>query len=44
MITRGTSVAFSQRLDQYRSRVDRKLAEALRGEHDVPERLLDAMR
>jgi geranylgeranyl pyrophosphate synthase len=43
MITRGTSVAFSQRLDHYRSRVDRKLAEALRGEH-VPERLLDAMR
>ncbi len=43
MITRGTSVAFSQRLDHYRSRVDRKLAEALRGDH-VPERLLDAMR
>ena len=43
MITRGTSVAFSQRLDHYRSRVDRKLAEALRGDH-VPERVLDAMR
>jgi geranylgeranyl pyrophosphate synthase len=44
MITRATSLAFDERLDHYRHRVDRKLADILRSDREVPERLLDAMR
>jgi geranylgeranyl pyrophosphate synthase len=44
MITRASSAAFAERLDHYRSRVDRKLALILAADADVPERLLDAMR
>jgi len=44
MITRATSPAFAERLDHYRRRVDRKLADLLGADHEVPERLLDAMR
>ncbi len=44
MITRATSPAFAERLDHYRRRVDRKLADILGADHEVPERLLDAMR
>jgi geranylgeranyl pyrophosphate synthase len=44
MITRATSLAFAERLDHYRSRIDRKLADILGADRDVPERLLDAMR
>ena len=44
MITRAEDVAFAERLDHYRRRVDQKLAEILRPSHDVPQRLLDAMR
>jgi len=44
MITRPSSDAFSQRLDRYRHRVDAKLAQVLRVDDAVPERLLEAMR
>ncbi len=44
MITRATSPAFAERLDHYRRRVDRKLADILGADREVPERLLDAMR
>jgi len=44
MITRATSPAFAERLDHYRRRVDRKLADVLGADHEVPERLLEAMR
>ena len=44
MITRASSEAFAERLDHYRRRVDSKLAEILRADHEVPDRLLDAMR
>ena len=44
MITRASSEAFAGRLDHYRRRVDSKLAEILRADHEVPDRLLDAMR
>jgi geranylgeranyl pyrophosphate synthase len=44
MITRASPEAFAERLDQYRRRVDSKLAEVLRADRDVPDRLLDAMR
>jgi geranylgeranyl pyrophosphate synthase len=44
MITRASPEAFAQRLDHYRSRVDRKLAEVLRADLEIPERLLEAMR
>ena len=44
MITRASSEAFAQRLDHYRSRVDRKLADVLRADSQVPDRLLEAMR
>ena len=44
MITRASPEAFAQRLDHYRSRVDRKLADVLRADGQVPERLLEAMR
>ncbi|HXS79220.1 MAG TPA: polyprenyl synthetase family protein, partial [Gammaproteobacteria bacterium] len=43
MITRASPEAFAERLDYYRRRVDSKLAEILRADHEVPERLLDAM-
>jgi geranylgeranyl pyrophosphate synthase len=44
MITRASEEAFAQRLDYYRSRVDRKLADVLGPTREVPQRLLDAMR
>ena len=44
MITRATSLAFAERLDHYRRRVDRKLADILRTDDAVPDRLLEAMR
>jgi farnesyl diphosphate synthase len=44
MITRATSLAFTERLDYYRRRVDQKLTDVLRADHEVPDRLLDAMR
>ncbi|HEY3519003.1 MAG TPA: farnesyl diphosphate synthase [Gammaproteobacteria bacterium] len=44
MIPRATSLAFAERLDHYRRRVDQKLAEVLRADHAVPDQLLDAMR
>ena len=44
MITRAEDVAFAERLDRYRRRVDQKLADVLEAGHGVPERLLDAMR
>jgi len=44
MITRASSEAFAERLDHYRRRVDSKLADILRADHEVPDRLLDAMR
>ena len=44
MIPRATSLAFAERLEHYRRRVDRKLAEVLGADHEVPDRLLDAMR
>ncbi|HEX7236470.1 MAG TPA: farnesyl diphosphate synthase [Gammaproteobacteria bacterium] len=43
MITRASPEAFAGRLDHYRRRVDSKLAEILRADHEVPDRLLDAM-
>jgi geranylgeranyl pyrophosphate synthase len=43
MITRATLATFAQRLDHYRSRVDRKLADVL-ADQEIPERLLAAMR
>ena len=44
MITRASADAFAQRLDDYRRRVDTKLAAVLEGGSDIPERLLEAMR
>ena len=44
MITRASPEAFAERLDHYRRRVDQKLADVLRVDHEVPDRLLDAMR
>ena len=44
MITRAPSVAFAERLDHYRRRVEQKLTAVLSADPDVPERLLDAMR
>ena len=44
MIPRATSLAFAERLEHYRRRVDRKLAEVLGADHEVPDRLLEAMR
>ena len=44
MITRASPDAFAERLDHYRRRVDQKLADVLGADHEVPERLLDAMR
>jgi geranylgeranyl diphosphate synthase, type II len=44
MITRATSAPFEERLDRYRRRVDRQLADILQADREVPERLLDAMR
>jgi geranylgeranyl pyrophosphate synthase len=44
MITRAADVAFADRLDGYRRRVDQKLADVLKADHAVPERLLDSMR
>ena len=44
MITRASPEAFAERLDHYRHRVDQKLADILRADHEVPDRLLDAMR
>ena len=44
MITRASPEAFAERLDHYRRRVDQKLADVLRADHEVPDRLLDAMR
>jgi geranylgeranyl pyrophosphate synthase len=44
MITRAESVAFAERLEHYRQRVDRKLAATLGADAQVPDRLLDAMR
>jgi geranylgeranyl pyrophosphate synthase len=44
MITRASGEAFAQRLEHYRRRIDSKLADVLRADPHVPERLLDAMR
>jgi geranylgeranyl pyrophosphate synthase len=44
MITRASPEAFAERLDHYRRRVDQKLADVLRCDDEVPDRLLDAMR
>ena len=44
MIPRASPEAFAERLDHYRRRVDQKLADVLRADHEVPDRLLDAMR
>jgi geranylgeranyl diphosphate synthase, type II len=44
MIPRAFEDAFAQRLTHYRNRVDAKLADVLSADHDVPERLLEAMR
>jgi geranylgeranyl pyrophosphate synthase len=44
MITRASPESFTQRLDHYRRRVDQKLADVLNLGHEVPERLLAAMR
>ena len=44
MIPRATSLAFAERLDHYRRRVDQKLADVLGADNGVPDRLLDAMR
>ncbi len=44
MIPRATSTAFAERIDHYRQRVDRKLADVLRDDGETPERLLEAMR
>ena len=44
MITRAEHAPFAERLDHYRRRVDSNLAEILRADHEVPDRLLDAMR
>ncbi len=44
MITRASPEAFAERLDRYRRRVDQKLAAVLGADHEVPERLLAAMR
>ena len=44
MIPRATSLAFAERLEHYRRRVDQKLAEVLGADHEVPDRLLEAMR
>jgi geranylgeranyl pyrophosphate synthase len=44
MITRATPATFAERLDRYRRRVDKKLADVLAADAAVPERLLAAMR
>jgi geranylgeranyl pyrophosphate synthase len=44
MIPRASPESFAKRLDHYRRRVDQKLADVLRADHEVPDRLLDAMR
>jgi geranylgeranyl pyrophosphate synthase len=45
MITRASpDDAFAQRLDHYRRRVDAKLADVLRADGSIPDRLLEAMR
>jgi geranylgeranyl pyrophosphate synthase len=44
MITRASTHAFAERLDHYRRRVDSKLADVLRPDDEVPDRLLTAMR
>jgi farnesyl diphosphate synthase len=44
MITRASPDTFAERLDQYRRRVDRKLADVLADDGDIPARLLEAMR
>jgi geranylgeranyl pyrophosphate synthase len=44
MITRPSEDAFAQRLDHYRRRVDTKLADVLRPDDAVPDRLLESMR
>jgi geranylgeranyl diphosphate synthase, type II len=44
MITRAEHVAFAERLDHYRRRVDSKLVDVLSADDDVPGRLLEAMR
>ncbi len=44
MITRATSLAFADRLDHYRRRVDQKLADILHADGEIPDRLLAAMR
>jgi len=44
MIPRASEEAFAQRLEHYRRRVDHKLADLLRPDREVPERLLAAMR
>jgi farnesyl diphosphate synthase len=44
MITRPSEDAFAERLDHYRRRVDTKLADVLRVDDAIPERLLESMR
>jgi geranylgeranyl pyrophosphate synthase len=44
MITRATSLAFADRLDEFRRRVDQKLADILHADGEIPDRLLAAMR
>jgi geranylgeranyl pyrophosphate synthase len=44
MIARASKDAFAERLEQYRRRVDTKLADVLRADRGVPERLHEAMR
>jgi len=44
MIPRASPEAFAERLEHYRRRVDQKLADILGADHEVPDRLLDAMR
>ncbi len=44
MIARASTDAFAARLEHYRGRVDAKLAEVLRADRGVPERLHEAMR
>ncbi len=43
MITRATSLAFADRLDEFRRRVDQKLADILHADGEIPDRLLAAM-
>ena len=44
MITRASPEAFAERLDHYRRRVDSKLADVLRADDEIPDRLHEAMR